>query len=266
MKLFKDITIEPYLFENNAYPLIRIIDKIPVALVDDIHEEGEIDEDCEYILLEKYEISRENSSVSANVQKILYYQNVQQYMTTYQNWKDVTLSPERSEQVKWENMYMTTNYVMGGHHLGSRPKYINISNFFSQGMPNYIIDTDTNTKECIYSYRIIVRLSGDDYHSSYVAGVQTLKIEDMSIDKNDEMSLFKGKGTLYREGIDGRIYKSINLTKPNYRYRGPIEKDKYNGFSNSLDSVILDMEEHISKFNDKLNDRFNILSNMGTYD
>lgn len=263
-KLFSDITIEPFFFEDNTYPLLRIKDKIEITYIDANHTGRDtLDVDDEYVLLEKYEVDRNNANQTANVQNLLYYQNALEYMTSYNDYTIYDPSDEQYEKTKWGNLYISGNYIMGGFDVGIRPENISIEKFFAQGMPDYIIDTDTDSENYIYCYRIIARISGIEYFSKYVAGVQTLEIEDFSIDKESELSIFKGNGTIYRDGLDGKVFKSLHFDSFNPRYRGPIEKEKVNSTYETLENNLNYIERYIDLFNDKLDSRFDKIVEIG---
>ena len=178
----------------------------------------------EYILLERYQIERNNSKAMAKLQTAM----AAQMVATAVSIQDVANG--------FTVVYMSETTPMGDIIL-DRPLQLPIQDYFLNDAmdPNYtdsLNNTDTDLYQ--YFYRIVYRVydtGGNlcDGASNYVTGVTSSDFIDSGLISNDgtSLSLFGGSGTMYSKTNDGTIViKGMPAQLFSPRYRGPIEAEK----------------------------------------
>jgi len=205
----------------------------------------------DYYLVERYELSKSNPVLMANLADAITYQKVLYYMS--------------------ENIYMCSYLYMDGYDLGVEPTWIDIKDTFRDGDDQYI-DTTADPANNYYVYRLVYCHDGVEVASEYVMGLQESSFSDEWESIADQLPedlvairTSLGAGHLYRESRTGiMMMKGFPLGLMNPRYRGPIESAKENVRRYSKEVALEALEAKMDAIEAYLSDSYGELLTDGS--
>jgi len=226
MEILTDITLDFVTVNGEGYPRINILG---------LNRPSSYSPD-DFIVLEKYTIDRAALAQLNQAKKVERYQSVLYYISG--------------------RVYMSSQIYMGGYDLFDDPKVYDLTEFIEKGIAR-IVDSETDTQQYLYIYRIYYKNFSDVGSSKYVMGVNVGVVRGEggksgltpTYGTTGDMSIMQGAGTLYRTTPDGiMVEKGIASNHVTQRYRGPIEESK----ERARRTALLGTQEYLEATTDEM--------------
>lgn len=235
MRAFTDIAIDYTVINQVAYPRIKLINLINVRDYNPAED---------YFILYRFPILREDPEQMAAMADAVFYQTNMYYMS--------------------DNLYMSAYLYM--NDFINLPAFdeppLDISSNVTNGQYN-LIDGNTDLNNYMYVYRVMSKYKGEEFASSYVAGVMHFEIKEDEFAEVDPdevgglMPINMGLGqifcsdNIYTTDRKQRIYiKGLATNTVTPRYKGPIDHTVESGKRDSLTRSI----EYLSSVYDNIDE------------